>query len=325
MSAVMPSPFGLLHVIVNPRAGGGATGRDWPGVRSFLDTKGIAYAATITDGPGHATRAAEEAIIGGCRFLAAVGGDGTINEVVNGMMDASGARAPDLVLGLVPSGTGCDAVRTFGIPQDPLLAAAHLLGDGLWGQLDVGRVRSVGPDGQQMSRWFLNIAEAGIGADVVASIASMPRWLGARAYRLAALRAITRFKPRAVQMVMHGRLAKKKVGTPLGDVRHDGQITMAVFANGQFFGGGLRVTPRAIPSDAMLDVLVGEGGKWDALRALRQMPTGTHVPHPTLTEYLADRIEIDGPVPMRLEADGELLGMTPAVIDLVPAAISLKI
>lgn len=321
----MSGPFGALHAIVNPRAGRGTVLRVWPSIVGALEAKGLAVVTTLTERRGHAIDLARRAVASGARYLAAVGGDGTINEVVNGMMGDDGAVASDLVLALVPSGTGCDTVRTFGLPQDPVRAADHLLGETVWGRLDVGRVRATGSDGTPVTRWFLNIAEAGIGADVVVAAASMPSWVGARAYRLAALKGIMTFRPRAATLRMNGRPAKKRVGTPLAPTTHDGTITMAVFANGQFFGGGLRVTPRAIPSDAMLDVLVGEGTKWDALRALRAMPGGTHVPHETLTEYLADHIEIDGPTPLNIEADGEPIGTTPAVIDLVPAAITLKI
>ena len=290
-----------------------------------LGDGGIEHTASFTQRPGHATEIVRDAIAGGARFFAAMGGDGTVHEVVNGMMTESGPAASGLVLGLLPSGSGCDFARTFGLPQEPAAAAAHLLGDGLWGTLDVARVRYRTFDGEPGARWFVNIAEAGIGARVVVTAARMPRRFGGRAYRLAALKAIATFKPLAAHIAMNGRKAHGKTGTALGPLEHDATVTMVVVANGQFFGGGLRVAPRAIPSDAMLDVLVGEGSKWAAVSALRKMPRGAHVPDPAFTEYLADRVQIDGERALMIEADGEPLGTTPASFDLVPDAIALKI
>jgi diacylglycerol kinase family enzyme len=212
------------------------------------------------------------------------------------------------------------------MPQDPLDAARALGGKNLWGSLDIGRVRYRAPDGSEQSRWFANIAEAGIGADVVVSAAKMPRRFGGTAYRLAALKAIMKFKPAAGHLDMHGRKGRGvRPDTPLEDISHAGTLTMVVVANCQFYGGGLRVAPRAIPSDGKLDVLVGEGTKWDCVRALQKMPRGEHVPSPVFSEYLADRVKLDGTAPLQLEVDGEPIGTTPAVFDLVPAAIRLKV
>ncbi|MFN2615013.1 MAG: diacylglycerol kinase family protein [Actinomycetota bacterium] len=317
----MTSSFGRARLLVNPRAGRGSVKEAWPAITRALDEVRVEHDVTFTERPGHATDTARAAVAHGCRFIAAVGGDGTVHEVVNGMMEE---HQPGLVLGVVPSGSGCDFARTFGIPQDPAAAVRHLAGDGLWGALDVGRVHYKTFGGEERARWFVNIAEAGIGADVVVTAAKMTSRLGARAYRLAALKAIATFRPARVRLSMHGRKARGvKTGTQPGEMTHDGRFTMVVVANGQFFGGGLRVAPRAIPSDGMFDLLTGEGSKLDALRALRKMPSGTHVPDRSFGEYLADRVELgDG---FMIEADGEALGRTPARFEIVPGAISLKI
>jgi YegS/Rv2252/BmrU family lipid kinase len=315
-----------MRVIVNPRAGRGSIERSWPSVDAVLEEHGLERDVVFTTARGHAERIARAAIEEGCRFVVAVGGDGTVHEVVNGMMSDDGPRARDAVLGVLPSGSGCDFARTFGLPQDPFAAARHLAGDTLWGRLDIGRVRYRDADGAERARWFCNIAEAGIGAQVVVSAAKMPRWLGGRAYRLAALRGIAKFKPRDARIAMNGRKARGvKAGTPFGDVTHDARVTMFVVANCQFFGGGLRVAPRAIPSDAMLDVLVGEGSKWEAVKALQKMPAGSHVPDATISEYLVASARIESDLPLEVEADGEPLGTTPASFDIVADAIALKI
>lgn len=315
-----------MRLVVNPRAGRGAVDAALPAIQEALREEGLPFDIVLTEGPGQAEHLAREALRDGKRFIVAVGGDGTAHEVVNGLMGAQGPREPDVVLGLVPSGSGCDLVRTFGIRPDPVAAARGLAGRKLWGMLDVPRVHYRDADGRPASRWFINIAEAGIGAQVVRAAARMPRWLGGRAYRLAALRGVLTFRPQEASVVMNGRKARGvRRGTPFERVSHAGRFTMVVVANCQFFGGGLRVAPRAIPSDGMLDVVVGEGTKMQALTALRKMPLGEHVPAETFTEYLADRVELEGTTdPLWIEADGEILGTTPARFEVVPGAIQLK-
>jgi len=313
-------------MIVNPQAGRGAIGRALPRIKEVVEQEELEYDIVETNTPGHAKELARAAVQSGIMFVVAVGGDGTVHEVVNGLMGDDGPLVPDVVLGVVPSGSGSDFIKTFGLPTVPEEAARNLAGKNVWGALDIPRIRYRGKDGKEESRWFANIAEAGIGAHVVVSAAKMPRRLGGRAYRLAALRAIIAFRPQAAHLEFNGRKGRGvRPDTPLEPGKHSGVVTMVVIANCQFYGGGLRVAPRAIPSDGMLDVLVGEGTKRDALRALRKMPMGEHVPSKIFTEYLVDTLALDGPEPMLIEADGEPLGTTPAHFDLVRGAIRLKV
>lgn len=322
----MASPYGPMRMIVNPHAGRGAIARALPRIKEVVEQEELEYDIVETTAPGHAKELARAAVESGFLFVVAVGGDGTVHEVVNGLMGEDGPLVPELVLGVVPSGSGSDFIKTFGLPTVPEDAARNLAGKNVWGALDVARVRYRGSDGTEQTRWFVNIAEAGIGAHVVVSAAKMPRRFGGRAYRLAALRAIIGYKPQVAYLVFNGRKGRGvRPDTPLEPGSHTGTITMIVVANCQFYGGGLRVAPRAIPSDGMLDVLVGEGTKRDALRALQKMPMGAHVPSKIFSEYLVDRVTLDGPEPMLLEADGEAIGTTPASFDLVRGAIRLKV
>ncbi len=323
----MASPFGRAHVIVNPQAGRGAVGRAWPAVRGVLDTGGAEYDVTITDRPGHGTEAARRAIDEGCTFVVAVGGDGTVHEVVNGLMGDEGPRNPATVLGVVAAGSGCDFVKTFGLPQDPTDAAKHLLGETLWGKIDVGRIRCTDRDGKPHARWFANIAEAGIGAEVVDAASRMPKWLGGRVYKLAALKAIAGFKPKNAPIRIHGRETRGKHGEDetLADLDRDQRFSMLVVANGQFFGGGMRVAPRAAPGDGLFDVQLSHGPRGEAVKAMQKMFRGEHIPSPYIKEFLASRVTIAGDDPILIEADGEVVGTTPATFDIVPGAIPMKV
>jgi diacylglycerol kinase (ATP) len=126
----MPSPYGELTVIVNPHAGRRRVGEEIPELERTLRARGLPYRLLRTEGPGDATRFATEALEAGGRFVVAVGGDGTVHEVVNGMLDDEGKPiVPDAVLGVVAAGSGCDFVRTFGLPGDATRACYHLAGD----------------------------------------------------------------------------------------------------------------------------------------------------------------------------------------------------
>ena len=324
---VVASPFGHAHVIVNPRAGRGAVERGWPAVRGVLDDGGVTYDVTITDRPGHGTDAARAAVDNGCTFVVAVGGDGTVHEVVNGLMDDDGPRNPATVLGVVAAGSGCDFVKTFGLPQDPADAARHLLGDALWGKIDVGRIRCTGRDGSPHTRWFANIAEAGIGAEVVDAASRMPKFLGARVYKLAAVKTIAGFKPKNGRVTIHGRTTRGKHGEDetLSDLVREGTYSMVVVANGQFFGGGMRVAPRAVPGDGLFDIQISHGPRGEAVKAMQKMFKGEHIPSPHILEYLGSTVTVDADKPTLIEADGEVVGTTPATFEIVADAIPMKI
>jgi YegS/Rv2252/BmrU family lipid kinase len=291
-----------------------------------LDDGGVEYAVTFTERAGHGTEIARTAIDEGRRFVVAVGGDGTVNEVVNGLMGTDGPLDDQTVLGVVAAGSGCDFVKTFGLPGDASEAAKRLLGDNLWGSIDVGRVLTSGEDGTAGTRWFANIAEAGLGADVVAAAAKLPRFLGSSVYKVAAVREIARHRPVHATIRMHGRKARGvAVDTPLSFIQWSGPLTLAVVANCQFYGGGMKVAPRAIPEDGLLDVQISSGTKSEAMKVMQKISRGEHLPNPKILEFLAEWIEISSHTPIRVEADGEVLGTTPARFDVARAALRLKV
>ena len=147
MPAMTASPFGSLAVIANPHAGDGRVGRELPALERGLADRGLEYSLQLTDGPGDATRLATDAMDAGVRFLVAVGGDGTIQEVVNGMFRDGRPIVDDPVLGLVPAHSGCDLVKSFGLPGDVDAACGHLLGDNTY-PFDVVKVAFTDPDGR---------------------------------------------------------------------------------------------------------------------------------------------------------------------------------
>ena len=303
----MTSPFGPLVLIANPNAGRGAVSKALPRVESVLRNKNLAYRIVRTTHPGHATEAARQALSGGERYLVAVGGDGTVHEVVNGMVGDGGPVAADAVLGVVAAGSGCDFVRSFGLPGDAAQAAERLTGDRVR-TIDVGTVTCA--DGT--TRCFVNIAEAGLGGTVVARAANLGKLLGGARYAAGFWLTLPRFRPAAVRLDADGQY-------------HAWRAFNVVVANCRFYGGGMQISPNSDPGDCLLDILVMTGPKSDSFTTLPKVYKGAHLPHRNIAELRAARLTIEAEPGFQVEADGELLGMTPASFGIIPGAIRLKV
>lgn len=308
----MSSPFGELTVIVNPHAGRRHVGREIPELERQLRARGLDYRLLRTEGRGDATRFAREALQAGGRFLVAVGGDGTVHEVVNGMLDEVGKPiVPDAVLGVVAAGSGCDFIRTFGLPGDATRACHHLTGDNTY-PLDVGKITYTTAEGTDV-RYFANIAEAGLGAAVAARAERMWPRLGQAKYFIGFWLTMPRFKLANVAV-----RADRKT--------YEGPAYLVIVGNAQYNGGGMKVSPRSYPGDGVLDVLVFKGPRSDSFTLIPKVYRGEHVPHDHVEEFRVKRelvVEADRPLP--IEADGEVLGTTPATFEVIAQPIRLKL
>ena len=309
----MTSPFGPLVLIANPNAGRGQVDKALPRVESVLKKEDLSYRIVRTTHPGHATEAARQALLNGERYLVAVGGDGTVHEVVNGMVSDGGPLAADAVLGVVAAGSGSDFGRSFGLPSDVVQAAAHLAGDRVR-PIDVGTVTYTG-QGAARTRCFVNIAQAGLGGAVVARAARFKgpgRLLGGARYAAAFWLALPRFRPAAVRLDANGQY-------------HAWRAFNVVVANCRFYGGGMHISPNSDPCDCLLDILVMTGPKSDSFTTLPKVYKGAHLPHRNIAELRAAQLSIEADQDFPVEADGEVLGTTPASFGVIPGAIRLKV
>jgi diacylglycerol kinase (ATP) len=306
-------PLGRPLVIANPVAGLG-TGGLLDRLLIVMRERRLEHDLVVTRHAGHAAELARTAVEqDGRTYVIAVGGDGTVHEVVNGLVDARTGmvRGEDPVLAVVGNGSGCDLVRTFGLDRPPERLIDHLVTDATL-RIDLGRVVLIGPDGHPRTELFHNIAEVGFGADVVRLAARLPRRLGPGRYAVGIVAAWGRF--RRVQTT----------------VRVDGgerseQLCNVIVANGQFFGGGLKVAPRALPTDGRFNVQTWGGTPKDVLVAARLLRTGLHLARDDVREWQSAEAEVHGVRPLAVEADGEVLGTTPARFDLLPSVLRFKL
>lgn len=267
----------------------------------------------ITAGPGDATRITSAAVAAGRPTVVAAGGDGCINEVVNGFF-ASGKAATTTRLGVLPMGTGGDFRRTFGIESGPE-AAGLILAAGREQTIDAGRATVSLPGGGSVTRHFINIADAGIGGDVVDRVNRSSKRLGGDlTFLVASLVSLLRWKNQPMRASVDG------------EVFDFGAAQQVVIANCRYFGSGMMIAPDADPEDGLFDVvMVGDVGIVESLRGLSQIKAGKHVEegNPKYTLVRGRRVEVTSPSQVLVEMDGEQPGRLPATFEVVPAALRM--
>ena len=312
MPAMGTSAFGPLAVIANPHAGGGRVGEELDRLGSELARRDLEFSLSITDGPGDATRLATAAMDDGYRYLVAVGGDGTVQEVLNGVFRDGTPIADEPVLGVVAANSGCDLVRSFGLPGDVSSACGHLLGTNTY-PFDVMKVRYTDA-GEERVRYCHNLAEIGLGGEVARRAPRLPAMLGRGRRFIAFWIGLVRTRTANVTVEADRR-------------GYEGPAFNVIVANAQFTSGGMRMSPRSFPGDGVLDTLIFHGPRTDAYTMLpRIFRHGDHVPDPNIHELRARiRVRVDADRPLPIVADGEILGTTPATFQVLPRSILLKL
>ncbi len=297
--------------IVNPASGAGKGARDWAQVENWLPSAGIPYETAMTTRPNEATEIARAAVRQSRPVVVAVGGDGTLNEVVNGFFN-NGAPLPTTTkLAMVPLGTGGDFRRTLNIPTDPKAAVA-VLRTGLPRRLDAGCVTYQTQDGSTAVRHFINIADAGLGGEVVHIVGNGTKRFGNMAYTIGGLRALIGFR-------------NKPMNVEIDDVQHElPKSQQVVIANCQFFGGGMQMAPTASPTDGVFDViLIKNAGKIETMRGMNDFRAGKHLDqtNPKIELHYGKRVSVTSPKRVRIDVDGEAVGFLPALFEIQPGSI----
>ncbi len=289
-------------VIVNPSAG-----RDKDlaeRVMVALTVRGISYEIRVSASPEAVAEIVEEGREKGYDAFASVGGDGTANLVVNGLLEFEWASPP--TLGILPAGSGSDFIRTFAIPHRLESAADHLLDDSRY-PVDVGLI-----DGSFGRRYFLNAANVGIAARTVVEANRLPSRLGARRYLAGFWSALAKTAPDDVRVDCDGRTIAAKAWN-------------VVVANGQFFGGGMNVAPLATTGDGRFDVQVFAGPRREAPFVIRRVVKGTHLTHTAVLRTTGGSVLVDVPETWLVEADGEILGTGSFTAEAVQNRLFFKI
>jgi diacylglycerol kinase (ATP) len=302
-----------LYVVVNPMSGNGKTRRNWPVIDRRLRQLGYEVDFRMTEGVGDGVRLGREALLAGAEEIVVVGGDGTVNEVVNGMFAATHGQPPGAILSVLPAGTGRDFSRS--IDLNGFNHALSTLGMGKVKQIDVGRVDFTDIEGEN-SRYFVNAGDVGIGAETAALMNRSSKFLGGKlSYSLGAIRTIWGFTFRPARVTVDG------------EVMHDGPLAMVCIANGRFHAGGMLMAPGASVTDGLFNVLVlKQASKLTLVTSiLPRVIFGWHIYHPTVSHRLGKVVEVESAEPLLFEVDGEQPGTTNLRAMLLPGALRVRV
>ena len=308
-------------LVVNPRSANGATGRHFDdiaqGVRGAVGDHGHAF----TERPMHAAELTRKALADGHDLVIAVGGDGTINEVVNGFFhearpgEAHRLLSEGAALAILPRGTGGDLRRTVGLDGVLAKSCARLLGEHR--PIDIGRVDYTLTGGGTASRYFVNVADVGVGAKIVEIANRSSKVLGGKAsFMLASLRGLAGWHDVNIRVSFDGSPAEELA------------VTTLAIANGRYFGGGMMVAPEALLDDGLFHVTLWQGfGFSDFVFKSASMYDGSHVKLKGTSTRAARSIVIEPGAkatgPIGIEADGEQLGQLTATFTVLPGALKL--
>ena len=298
-------------VIVNPNAGNSKGRKDWEQICAGLKNNGLIWSEYFTERKGDAINISKEAIATGYRKILCVGGDGTLNEIVNGAFSQQICPTKNITLGLIPVGTGNDWGRMFGIPLN-YEGAINIIKEGKTMLHDIGNV-SYHNGLEKCERYFINIAGLGFESVVVkrTNIQKDKGKSGRAIYFYNLLMSLISYKNTKAEIIIDGN-------------KTEARIFSLNVGNGRYCGGGMRQTPFAVPNDGLLDVtVIKEMGKIEIIMNLKILYDGTILNHPKVDGYKCKNVIVRSDSVLYVESDGESLGHTPAEFRLIPSSINI--
>jgi YegS/Rv2252/BmrU family lipid kinase len=298
-------------VIVNPNAGNGKGKKDWERISGLFEKENIPISTKFTEKKGQAIDLTVEGIKEGYRKIISVGGDGTLNEVVNGVFMQDECSTKEIIIGMIPVGTGNDWGRMFSIPL-VYDGAVSVIKEHKTMLHDIGII-SYYTGNEQHKRYFINIAGVGFESIVVRKTNKQKDKgkSNSAIYFYNLLSSLISYKNTLANITIDGR-----------------KITSKVFSinvgNGRYSGGGMRQTPEALPDDGLLDItIIKEMGKIEIIRSLKMLYDGTILSHRKVDGYRTQKLLVESEALLYAEADGETLGHTPAEFTIIPLAVNI--
>ncbi len=301
------------QVIVNPESNRGRTRKRWAEIREGLRSFVREFKYEFTEKPLHATEITRAAIKDGTELVIGVGGDGTMNEIANGFYEGWRIINPEAALGLVPAGTGCDLTKSLNIPAG-LKDALKVISEAPSVAMDVGKVRFRSDSGEE-ERFFLNVADFGLGGEVVRRVNERRLQRKASSYVRCLVSTMVQYR-------------NKRVGIRVdGEKLPEGEYLIGAIANGRIFGKGMKVAPEARLDDGLFDSVLVRGFKFiEFCRHGWKLMNGSHIKHPKVTVVRGRKVEAwpEDDEEVLLELDGEQLGRLPATFEIVPRTLLIK-
>lgn len=307
--------FLKTQVIVNPESNKGRTRKKWRQIKEALRAFLKEFKCEFTERPSQATEISRTAIKEGTELVVGVGGDGTMNEIANGFYENQRIINPQTVLGIVPSGTGCDFIRSLNIPSN-LKNALKVITQAPSSWIDIGRVRFKSQEGKDQERFFLNVADFGIGGEVVKKVNQNRLRRKASSYLRCLISTFIAYKNKKVMI----KIDEKDLPVE--------EYLVGTISNGQIFGKGMKIAPQAKLDDGLFDIVLIKGMKMlEFFRNVWKIYTGSHLSHPKISLIRGRKIEAYPEADEKdvlIELDGEQLGKLPAIFEIVPRNFLVK-
>lgn len=307
-----------VHVIVNPLSARGKTGQKWNTLKEILNHYFKEFKYVFTEKPKQATHIARELLNDGFNLIIGVGGDGTLNEITNGFFRENSNKAvnQDAALGIIPSGTGSDFVRSLKIPREFKQSVALIKDSGIR-QIDVGKLTFTSQGVEEPVRYFINVADFGLGAEVLRNLSGIPaEERNALFYYKGLLNTIKTYDAKKVRIVVDD---KEEICD---------RFLIGAVANGRIFGGGMQVAPLAEPDDGFFDLVLVESMKrFEIIRNSRHLYTGKLHKHPKVRVIRARNIKVypTDNEPVFIEYDGEGGVAIPAEFQVMEKAVNFRV
>ena len=288
-----------IFFVVNPHSGGASTGHLWqewqPQIHSALGSSDYQY----TQGSMHATALTREALQNGYDLIVAVGGDGTLNEVLNGFFENGNALFPKAALAYIPNGTGADFSRTLGFHGRTMDQHIERLVSGKVSHLDCGEVRFVNIAGEETNRLFINESSLGFSATTADAVNKASKhFRGKLPFLIGVVRCLSTLKNPVLRISVDGKLV------------HEEPTLLVAVSNGKYFGGSMMIAPDAEITDGLLDIIIISGmSRLTLLRKIKLIYSGQHLNEPEVTSLRGKTVHISATgQEVLLEMDGEQPG-----------------
>ncbi len=300
--------------VVNPVSAGGRTGKRWGIIEEGIRRQGIDnFSVKYTEGPLHAAYISSQAIADGYQIITAVGGDGTINEVLNGFYTGGGLFNSRTALSFISAGTGGDFNRMFLTGEEVDQRITSILQAKREKVCDIVKAEFPSWEGDSSIRYYINVADLGLGSETCVRINRSGKLLGGFLSFLSTV-LTTLIKHQSFEASIY--IDQQEI--------FRGKLTELALANGRFFGGGMMIAPNAEIDDGRLDIiLIEDMKKMELLKCLPQVYSGKHQSHPKVRMYKGQKIDIACSQKIWMEMDGETPGTSNLKVELIPAAVRL--
>lgn len=301
-----------IVVVANPHACNGRVGRYWADYsRDIINAFGEVE-FWLTTAPCEASALVRQAILAGAERIVIVGGDGSVNEAINGFFDNGKHIGVHVELAIWPVGTGCDFARTIGLSGVSITPA---YANAIAKKIDIGMASYTNFDGHRETRYFLNIASLGSSGLIAKMVNRSHKWLGSKiSYYIGTLRGLLSYRNQRVRLRIDNKVEKELV------------INTIAIANGRYFGGGMKIAPNALLDDGALDItVVGNVGIMTFIKDASLLYKGTHLLQSYIHSFRGNVVEVTplGDIPVLLEFDGEQVGKLPVSYEILPQALRL--